>query len=254
MKTLKLLIFAAALLLVGVAAKPKKITLYTIGDSTMSVGGKQFDPSYDIAMGWGDAIQPFFDEKKLEIKNCGRSGRSSKSFIDEGLWDQVLSQLQKGDYLLIQFGGNDQKNDPKRYTDPETSFKDNFRKFITEARAKGAIPLLATSVVRRRFDSGGNLVDTYGRYVTAVEEVGEEMNVPVIDMKTSTWNLVQEAGVEGSIALFNHVEPGQVGRYPEGNKDNSHWSYIGAEKVAELFVKDLKASKHPLAKYIKKRK
>lgn len=193
-----------------------------------------------------------FDTTRLEIHNCARSGRSSKSFIDEGLWDKVLAQLMPGDWLLIQFGGNDQKTDPKRHTDAETSFRDNFRRFIREAREKGAQPLLATSVVRRRFDKEGKLIDTYGPYITAVEAVGAECNVPVIDLKTATWELVEQAGVEGSKRYFNHIEPGITERFPEGNADNSHWNYDGAYEVARLFSAELTETRHPLAAYLLK--
>ena len=152
----------------------------------------------------------------------------------------------------MQFGGNDQKADPKRHTDAETSFRDNFRRFIREAREKGAQPLLATSVVRRRFDKEGKLVDTYGPYITAVEVVGAECDVPVMDLKTTTWELVEKAGIEGSKRYFNHIEPGTVERFPEGNADNSHWNYDGAYEVARLFGAELTKTQHPLAAYLLK--
>ena len=123
---------------------------------------------------------------------------------------------------------------------------------VREAREKGAEPLLATSVVRRRFDKGGKLIDTYGPYITAVEAVGAECNVPVMDLKTATWKLVEQAGVEGSKRYFNHIEPGVVERFPEGNADNSHWNYDGAYEVARLFGAELTEARHPLADYLLK--
>lgn len=250
MKTHRLFgIFLTAALLISAGASPaqQRKRLFTIGDSTMSYNNKPYNPAYDRGYGWGDALGQVFDTTRLEIHNCARSGRSSKSFIDEGLWDQVLAQLAPGDYLLIQFGGNDQKADPKRHTDAETSFRDNFRRFIRETRGKGAEPLLATSVVRRRFDKEGKLIDTYGPYVTAVEAVGKECGVPVMDLKTATWKLVEQAGPEGSKRYFNHIEPGVVERFPEGNADNSHWNYDGACEVARLFGIELSEANHPLA-------
>lgn len=226
--------------------------LFTIGDSTMSYSNRPYDPDYDRGYGWGQALGLVFDTAQLEVHNCARSGRSTKSFIDEGHWDKVLAQLVPGDYLLIQFGGNDQKDDPKRHTDPETTFRDNFRRFIREAREKGAVPLLATSVVRRRFDRAGKLVDTYGPYITAVEAVGAECGVPVIDIKTATWKLVEEAGKEGSKRYFNHIDSGVVTRFPQGRADNSHWNYDGATAVARLFADELRKTEHPLAAYLKK--
>ena len=163
-----ILLAAVLLFSAGTSLAQQRKRLFTIGDSTMSYNNKPYDPAYDRGYGWGDALKRVFDTTRLEVRNYARSGRSSKSFIDEGLWDKVLAQLEPGDWLLIQFGSNDQKADPKRHTDAETSFRDNFRRFIREAREKGAEPLLATSVVRRRFDKGGKLIDTYGPYITAV--------------------------------------------------------------------------------------
>lgn len=236
------------------AMKPGKVKIFAIGDSTMCYSKKTFDPSYDKGYGWVDALTRVFDEERTEIINRAISGRSSKSFIDEGHWDKVLSELGKGDYLIITFGGNDQKNDPVRHTDAQTSFKDNFRKFISEARAKGAHPILATSIVRRRFDKKNpeKLVDTYGEYVTAVVEVGQECNVPVMDMKTASWEFIENAGPEGSKKYFNYTAPGEVSRFPEGHKDDSHLNYDGAFEIAKLFAAELVRTGHPLAGNLRK--
>ncbi len=231
----------------------KKPKLFTIGDSTMKYSTKPFDPSYDRGYGWADALKLVFDEDKIEVCNHARSGRSSKSFIDEGLWDAVYDEMGEGDYLLVQFGGNDQKNDPKRHTDPQTTYKENYRKFIAGAREKGAEPLLATSVVRRRFDAKtGKLRDTYGPYIPAVEEVGAECGVPVVDMKTATWILVESAGPEGSRKYFNYSAPGECSRWPDGHQDDSHWNCDGAFEVARLFAAEIVKMNHPLKKYLKK--
>lgn len=224
--------------------------LFTIGDSTMSYSTRAYDPAYDRGYGWGQALCLIFDPVRLEVCNRARSGRSSKSFIDEGHWDKVLAELSAGDYLVIQFGGNDQKDDPKRHTDAETTFRDNFRRFIREVRAKGAEPLLATSLVRRRFDRNGKLIDTYGPYITAVEAVGRECGVSVVDLHAATWKLVEAAGPDQSKRYFNHIEPGVVERFPQGRADNTHWNYEGACAVARLFAAELRKTDHPLAAYL----
>ena len=185
------------------------------------------------------------------VKNYAVSGRSTKSFIDEGRWDKVKSQIKPGDYVLVQFGSNDQKNqDPKRYTDPETTFKDNFRKFVSETREEGGIPLLATSIVRRRWNKEGELMDTHGRYVEAVREIAKEMNVPIIDMQISTRQLVEQYGEEESKKLYLWVESGVAERFPEGNKDDTHINQHGATEFSRLFAKELQLTKHPLADYL----
>ncbi len=242
--------------MIAAAAKPRKAVLFTIGDSTMTYGSDGDavpDPAEDPGCGWGQMLHKYFNPKKIEVRNRGISGRSSKSYIDEGQWQKVYDQMQKGDFLLVQFGGNDQKSqDSRRYAAPMTDFKDNFRFFINAAREKGVTPILCTSVVRRRFDKQGQLIDTYGEYITAVREVGEEMGVTVIDLKESTWKLVQDAGVEGSKKLFNYTAPGEVAKYPDGHRDDSHWNIDGADKVAGLFAEELRTSGNPLAKYLKK--
>ena len=107
-----ILLGAVLLFSAGTSLAQQRKRLFTIGDSTMSYNNKPYDPAYDRGYGWGDALKRVFDTTRLEVRNYARSGRSSKSFIDEGLWDKVLAQLEPGDWLLIQFGGNDQKADP----------------------------------------------------------------------------------------------------------------------------------------------
>ena len=103
-----ILLVAVLLFSAGTSLAQQRKRLFTIGDSTMSYNNKPYDPAYDRGYGWGDALKRVFDTTRLEVRNYARSGRSSKSFIDEGLWDKVLAQLEPGDWLLIQFGGNDQ--------------------------------------------------------------------------------------------------------------------------------------------------
>ncbi|WP_288180115.1 rhamnogalacturonan acetylesterase, partial [Bacteroides sp. CAG:633] len=144
------LILPLALFLVFTAFKADKpaITIFMIGDSTMAdkdlTGGNP-------ERGWGQMLPGFLSEE-IRVDNHAVNGRSTKSFIDEGRWDKVLSLLKKGDYVFIQFGHNDEKTDPKRHTDAGGgSFDANLKRFVTEARAKGAIPVLFNSIVRRNF-------------------------------------------------------------------------------------------------------
>lgn len=246
------MLFSAVILLGCAPANKDKVILYTIGDSTMSDNLRILDDPGDPGRGWGQELGKFFDSDRLVVKNNAVSGRSTKSYIDEGRWDKLKEEIQPGNYVLIQFGGNDQKDyDPKRYTDPETTFKDNFRKFINETREKKGVPLLATSVARRRWNEKGELVDTYGRYVEVVRELATEMDIPVIDMQASTRKLIEEYGVEDSKKLFLWVEPGVAERFPEGNKDDTHLNVLGATEFSRLFVKELKEINHPLAKYVR---
>lgn len=125
----------------------KKITVFMIGDSTMAnksiTGGKP-------ERGWGHVLGGFFTEDII-VDNHAVNGRSSKSFIDEGRWDKVLSRIKPGDYVVIQFGHNDEKPNPDRHTDPGTTFDANLSRFVNEARERGANPILMNAIVRRNF-------------------------------------------------------------------------------------------------------
>lgn len=251
MKTLKLFLCALLLLPAVKVLAEGPATLYTIGDSTMAENTKCDEDPGDPGRGWAEPLQRFFDPSQLVVRNCAVSGRSTKSFIDEGRWQKVLDRIAPGDLLLIQFGHNDaKKSDPKRYTDPETNFKENLRRFVSEAREKGATPILATSVVRRQFNRDCTLRDSHGRYVPAAAEVAAELNVPLVDMNRLTGELVQKYGPEESKKLYLYVEPNVAERFPDGNADDTHLCVRGAEEFATLFVEACAASHNPLGKYV----
>lgn len=251
MKTLKLLLCMLLLPAAEVLAEGP-VTLYAIGDSTMAPNTKCDEDPGDPGRGWAEPLQRFFDPAQLVVRNCAVSGRSTKSFIDEGRWQKVLDRIAPGDLLLIQFGHNDaKKSDPKRYTDPETTFKENLRRFVNEARGKGATPILATSIVRRQFGKDGTLRDSHGRYVPATAEVAAELNVPLVDMSRLTGELVLKYGPEESKKLYLYVEPNVAERFPDGNADDTHLCIRGAEEFAALFAEACAAADNPLGRYVK---
>ncbi|MFA4868702.1 MAG: rhamnogalacturonan acetylesterase [Pedobacter sp.] len=255
-QTLKTLITSVfvVFLLISFKSGQKKITIYSIGDSTMC----DFSPSYLSQFGgenypirgWMQMMPEFFNEQ-VEIHNAARSGRSSKSFRTEGHWKPVIEKLKAGDYVFIMFGANDQKPDTARHTDPESSYRENLLNYINETKAKGAHPVLFTSLVRRRFDKAGKLVDTYGEYVNAVRKLGKETNIPVIDLNQKSADLVTKYGPEESKKLFLYIEPGKFSKLPEGKKDDSHLCVFGATEIARLAAQGLKEIKSPLAAYLK---
>ena len=131
-----------------VGFQPKQsVNIFMIGDSTMANKLTAKEPE----RGWGQMFPLFFSEE-VKIHNHAQNGRSTKSFIGEGRWKVVLDSLKPGDYVIIQFGHNDQKEDSTRHTDPFKTFRANLEKYINETRAKGAFPILCTSIVRRKFD------------------------------------------------------------------------------------------------------
>ena len=225
----------------------KSIVIYMIGDSTMANKPLNDNPE----RGWGQLFPQFFNEK-VKIENHAMNGRSTKSFIDEGRWDSVFFKLKKGDYLFIQFGHNDEKVDkPKVYAEAHTTYKDNLIKFITESRSKGAIPILVTPVMRRRFDEKGIVIDTHGDYPAVVKEVATLTKVPMIDLHEKSTKLLKDLGEEGSKALFLHIAPGVYKSFPEGKKDDTHFSEFGATKIGALIVEGVKEQNLELKKYLK---
>jgi lysophospholipase L1-like esterase len=214
-------------------------SIYVVGDSTATDYSSNLAPR----AGWGQVFSEMFDQKVV-VKNHAASGRSSKSFIDEGRLTVVLDQIEKGDYLFIQFGHNDQKDDdPSRYTEPFTTYKSYLKQYIDGAYGKGAIPVLVTSVERRRFTEDGQARDSLGNYPQAMKELGEELNVPVIDLTAKSKALYQELGPEVTKNVFLWLEPGEHENYPNGVQDNTHFQEYGARLIAKLVAEDIKQLK-----------
>lgn len=224
------------------------ITVFMIGDSTMA---DKPSPETNPERGWGQLLPLFFDEG-VTVRNLAVNGRSTKSFIDEGRWDAVLGMLKPGDYVFIQFGHNDQKNqDPTRYTTPYSGYRRNLERFVEETRAKGATPVLFSSIVRRSFNEHGVLEDTHGPYPFVARMVAREMEVPFVDLQSMSEELVLREGEEGSRALYVWTAPGEYAMYPEGRRDDTHLSVRGATEIARLAARGLRAAGVPLARHLK---
>ena len=236
------------LLLFFSALPPKKIKIWLIGDSTMSVKDVRAYPE----TGWGMPFAYFFDST-VTVDNRARNGRSTKTFFLEGLWSPVVENVQEGDYVLIQFGHNDEvKEKVGSYTTPK-EFKNNLIRYAKEARDKKATPVLITPVARRAFDSLGRVRDTHPIYAELVREVARETNVPLIDLSEKSKALLQQLGPEASKFLFNHLEPNEHPNYPDGKTDNTHFSEYGARRMAELVLEGIRELRLELADHVIKR-
>lgn len=152
--------------------------------------------------------------------------------------------------MIIQFGHNDEKEDTARHTSPFTTYKKNLERYIDETKAKGAIPILCTSIVRRHFDKDGTLLNTHGDYLTAVRQVAKEKAVYFIDMEAKTRKLVEKMGSEQSKQLYLFYGPGIYPLQPKGLQESTHLSQFGAFLVAGLAVKGMKESGIPLTRYL----
>lgn len=241
MKTLLLLCLLAASVTMP---DQDQTTIYLIGDSTCADKDADAFPE----MGWGTPFKTFFNEE-ITIENRARNGRSTKSFMEEGRWDDVLETLTAGDFVFIQFGHNDEvPSKVGRYTTP-AEFQKNLKKYVTDTRAKKASPVLLTPVTRRSFENG-KLTDTHQEYAQLVRDVAAEMDVPLIDMTQMSMDLVREWGVERSQLLFHHLEPGEHPNYPHGKEDNTHFNELGARKMAQLVLDGVQELALPLAEKI----
>jgi len=222
----------------------RKIKVWLIGDSTVADKEARAFPE----TGWGMPFAHFFDGAVV-VDNRAKNGRSTGTFFKEGLWQPVVESLGRGDYVFIQFGHNDEVKTKASYTTPE-EFTANLQRYIDETREKGAIPILLTPVARRKFDSLGRVEETHPVYARLVREVAARNEVALIDLAETSKVLLQQYGPEYSSILFNHLQPGEVPNYPEGRKDDTHFSPWGARKMAELVVDGMKELKLGLVEHL----
>jgi lysophospholipase L1-like esterase len=242
------LLIAVIFLAAFVMPSQNKIKVYLIGDSTMC----DYEPERAPVTGWGMPFRIFFDFT-VEIDNRARGGRSTRTFISEGRWQPVAENLKEGDYVLIQFGHNDEAKEERykdRYT-PVPDYKTNLVKFIAETKARKAKPVLITPVSRLRFKDGKAL-ETHAEYTAAVYEVAKQQNVPLIDLDKKSRELYQQLGEENAKLLFMQLAPGEHPAYPEGQKDNTHFNEYGARRIAQLVLAGLKENGIELADRIVK--
>lgn len=221
--------------LVSIAGAAEKVVF--AGDSTMA-----------SKSGWGDAFAALL-EPEVEWSNAARGGRSSKSYRDEGWWEKALAE--EPTWIFIQFGHNDQPGKgPKRETDPKTTYAENLRRFVKEAREAGAKPILVTSLTRRNFNdagkidpqnlasatttAGGERPDNLTEYADATKAVAEELEVPVIDLNTISVGHMNELGPE---AAEKFDPPVADPRFP----DKTHLSEYGAKETAGWVAEAVRA-------------
>ena len=215
--------------------------IYMIGDSTMQYNNFQTYPQ----TGWGQVLSLFAHED-VRIFDFAKNGRSTKSFIDEGRFDKVLSKITEGDFVICQFGHNDEKiQDPKRYTTPNGTYIENLKYFYTEVTKKNAHFVLATSISRRIFENG-KLKDTHLGYPQAMLKFALENNIVCIDLNQMTLDLYNKLGEEETKKFHMIFPAGMYDNYPEGKDDTSHLRYDGAYMVSKLFVEGLFRTESPL--------
>jgi lysophospholipase L1-like esterase len=241
------LVLASLCLLSFIFPEQKKIKVWMIGDSTMA----SYEASRAPLAGWGMPFAYFFDNT-VTVENRARGGRSTRTFISEGRWQVVADSMQEGDYVLMQFGHNDEAKEERykdRYT-PVPDYKTNLIKFVTETRAKKANPVIITPVTRMRFDKNGIQQETHIEYTAAAWEIGNEYKVPVIDLDARSRELLQQLGPQNSKLLFMQLDSLDHPNYPGGQKDNTHFNEYGARIIAQLVLAEIKKLNLELAERI----
>lgn len=233
----------------GDAAKTRRetaIVIYLAGDSTVAAAPRSRAPR----AGWGEMLDDWFDDNVM-VKNMAASGRSAKSFVEEGRLARLLHEMKKGDYLFIQFGHNDEKvNDPARHTEPFTTYQAYLKQYIDSARAKGATPVLITPVERRRFSADGQALDSHGLYPAAMKALAKQEHVPVIDLTAKSKQRFEQLGPERTKQWFLWLAPGEHPNYPDGISDNTHFHRRGAKEIARLVVEGIVELNLPLRRHL----
>lgn len=213
-------------------------TIFLMGDSTCQTNDETTFPQ----VGWGQFLQEYIN-CSYKVVNLAKNGRSSKSFIDEGLYKPCLESIKKGDFLFIQFGHNDEKNDPSRATSPFTTYLDNLHFLISIAKNAGATPVLLSSIYRRHFINGKIVDNCHLDYPQAMEELSKKENVIYIDMCSLTKDYLQSIGEEASKELFMNFPSSTYPLYPKGKEDNTHLREKGARVVLSLLISSIKQYK-----------
>lgn len=218
------------------------VVMFLAGNSTV------VDQEKEPWAAWGQMIPAFF-KPDVVVANYAESGEALKSFAAERRLDKIVSLMKQGDYLFIEFAHNDQKPG-SAHVDPFTTYKQEVKKFIEAARSHGGIPVLVTSMHRRKFDDHGKIVNTLDDYPEAMRQTAAEENVALIDLNTMSKDLYEALGVEESKKAFVHYP---ANTYPGQDKpleDNTHFNNYGAYQLAKCIVEGIKSNTPELASHL----
>lgn len=219
--------------------------VYLAGDSTVMTNGPGSAPQ----QGWGGRIRDLFTSG-VSFSNRAVGGRSSKSFIDEGRLGAILTVIHPGDYLLIQFGHNDDYSDPKLHTDPYTTYKVYLAMYVDQARQYGAVPVLVTPMGRRRYDSAGRFLNDFADRSNAMRQLAQEKNVALIDLNAKSIAFYNRIGAPATTDVFLWLAAGRYPNFPRGVQDSSHFQEYGAGQLARLVAEGVEENRLGLRAYI----
>jgi lysophospholipase L1-like esterase len=242
-------------MLIAAAAAPEKHRIWVLGDSTLSV----YDASVYPRKGWAQVLQERFNADSVEIRDKALSGRSSKSFYtDKAGWPAFKDQIRAGDYVVVEFGHNDEKTDTALSTLPGSTFEQYLSLYIDFAKKVGAIPILATPIQRNSWNGDGktmsqsHVIAGRGDYPQAIRNLAASRNVALVDMTKLTEDFLEGIGKAAATKLYLNLAPGAYPNYPDGNTDNTHLHENGARAFANLFAENLVSRKlAPIGNWVK---
>jgi lysophospholipase L1-like esterase len=218
---------------------PNVPVVYLAGDSTV------VDQYYEPWAAWGQMLPRFF-LPGIVIANHAESGETTKSFVGEHRLAKIMTTMKPGDYLFIQFAHNDMK--------PGAVSLDDYKKllidFIAQTRAKGATPVLVTSMNRRTFDDSGKITNSFGPYPDAVREVAAQQKVALIDLNAMSKTLFEAMGAEGTLKAFMHYPADSFPGQTAAISDDTHFNSYGAYELARCIVHGIREANLPLTKFL----
>ncbi len=219
-------------------------TIFLCGNSTV------VDQDNEPWASWGQMIPRFFTDS-ICFANYAESGESANTFIEVGRLKKLLTQMKAGDYIIMEFGHNDQKQKgPGKGA--YYSFMTSLKTFIDEAKERGAYPILVTPTCRRFFDENGKVINTHEDYPEAMRWLAKKEDIPLIELNESTRTLYEALGEEDSKHAFVHYPAGTYPGQNEELKDNTHFNTYGAYEIAKCVIEGMKKAKLPIIKYLRK--
>lgn len=221
---------------IGPVQREDVTMVFVAGDSTVT------DQGSEPFAGWGQMLPAFFGPRAC-VANLAQSGLTLDSFERQRRLAKILADMRPGDFVLVQFGHNDQK-DKREGAGAFTTYAEGLRRYVEAIRSRGGRPVLVTPVARRRFDSDGSVVESLGDFPEAVRRVAAEQGVPLVDLNAASKQLYQALGKERSKLAFVH------GSFPgrrEPLKDDSHFSNYGAYEIARCVVEAVRTAVPELA-------
>lgn len=218
-------------------------TVFIAGDSTAAHKASNKRPE----TGWGEKLYEYFIDD-ITVNNFAFNGASTKTFLKKGLLTDIDNEIKENDYLIIQFGHNDQKVEDPNWGTSIKEYQQNLDKFVQVARKHNATPIILSSIVRRRYDNNDKLINTLGDYPSAAERYSKENDVLYLDINKVTFNYIAKMSPKESLKLWLNVD--KSNNYPEGIHDNTHLNEYGAHIIAGLIANEISRLNIPLSQKI----